>query len=188
MFHTTIKGLMARKLRLFTTGIAVLLGVAFMTGTLVLTATVGRTFDNLFANVYEHTDAVVRAHSEFSQQGMSQRGRIDASLLPTVAAVPGVAAAEGSVQGYAQLVDKKGDAVGKPNNGPPTLGGDWNSVDALNPFRLVAGHKPVADDEVVIDKHSADQTGYKVGDTATVLLTGPPQQVKIAGIAKFGDA
>src|SRR5207253_7968862 len=92
MFHTTIKGLLARKLRLVTTGVAVLLGVAFMTGTLVLTATVGRTFDNLFASVYEHTDAVVRAHSDFSQQGISVRGRIDASLLPTIAAVPGVAA------------------------------------------------------------------------------------------------
>ena len=188
MFHTTLKGLLARKLRLLTTGIAVLLGVAFMTGTLVLTATVGRTFDNLFASVYANTDAVVRAHSTFSEQGMDQRGRVDASLVQTVAAVPGVAAANGGVQGYAQLVDKHGKAVGKPNNGPPTFGTDWNTVEALNPFRLVAGHEPRADDEVVIDKGSADKTGYHVGDRATVLLQGPPQQVTIAGIAKFGSA
>src|SRR5207253_4667787 len=86
MFHTTLKGLLARKLRLVTTGTAVLLGVAFMAGTLVLTATVGRTFDNLFASVYAHTDAVVRAHSTFSQQGQAQRGRVDASLVQAVAA------------------------------------------------------------------------------------------------------
>ena len=72
--------------------------------------------------------------------------------------------------------------------GPPTLGGDWNSVDVLNPWTLVAGHAPAANDEVVIDKKGADDTGYKVGDTATVLLSGPTQQVKIAGIAKFGKA
>src|SRR4051812_6554898 len=124
MFRTTMRGLLARKLRLVTTGTAVLLGVAFMTGTLVLTATVGRTFDNLFASVYANTDAVVRSHSTFSQQGQDQRARVDASLVGKIATVPGVAAVEGSVQGYAQLVDKNGNAVGKNSNGPPTFGGN----------------------------------------------------------------
>jgi putative ABC transport system permease protein len=188
MFRTTIKGLMARKLRLVTTGLAVLLGVAFMSGTLVLTATVGRTFDNLFASVYAHTDAIVRSHSTFSAEGQDQRARVPESLLATVKAVPGVQDAEGNVSGFAQLVDKNGKAVGKNGNGPPTLGGNWNTVEALNPFNLVAGHEPRADNEVVIDKASADKTGYKVGDTATVLVAGPPQQVTISGIAKFGDA
>src|SRR3954471_5421375 len=188
MFRTTMRGLLARKLRLVTTGTAVLLGVAFMTGTLVLTATVGRTFDNLFASVYANTDAVVRSHSSFSEQGMDQRARVDASLVNTIAAVPGVGAVEGGVQGYAQLVDKTGDAVGKGSNGPPTFGGNWNTVDALNPFELVAGRAPTAADEVVIDKGSADKTGYHVGDKATVLVAQGPQPVNIVGIAKFGDA
>src|SRR4051794_18770347 len=188
MLRTTFKNLLARKLRLVTTGTAVLLGVAFMAGTLVLTATVGRTFDNLFANVYAHTDAVVRSKAAFSYQGESQRDRVDQSLLDAVSKVPGVAAADGSIQGYAQLVDKDGKAVGKPSNGPPTFGGAWSSVPQLNAFTISSGHEPRADNEVVIDKASADKAGYKVGDTATVLVQGPPQTVTIAGIAKFGKA
>src|SRR3954453_20712697 len=126
MLRTTIKTLLARRLRLITTGLAVMLGVAFISGTLVLTDTVGKTFDNLFATVFQHTDAVVRGEKAFSSATFGdQRPRIDGALLVTVSAVPGVAAVDGGVQGYAQLVDKDGKAIGKPNNGPPTFGGSW---------------------------------------------------------------
>src|SRR4051794_1522207 len=152
MLRTTIKTLLARRLRLITTGFAVLLGVAFMCGTLVLTDTVSKTFNNLFATVFQHTDTVVRGEKLFTSRFGDQRPRIDASLVPTVSAVPGVSAVEGGVQGYAQLVDKKGKAVGKPNNGPPTFGGNWSEVGDLNPFHLSSGHAPTADGQVVIDK------------------------------------
>jgi putative ABC transport system permease protein len=187
MLRTTIKTLLARRLRLITTGFAVLLGVAFMSGTLVLTDTVSKTFNNLFATVFQHTDTVVRGEKLFTSRFGDQRPRIDASLVSTVRAVPGVSAVEGGVQGYAQLVDKKGKAVGKPNNGPPTFGGDWSEVADLNPFHLSSGHAPTADGQVVVDKGTADKAGYKAGDTATVLVQGPPMQVTIVGIAKFGD-
>jgi putative ABC transport system permease protein len=188
MLRTTFKSLAAHKFRLFATSLAVMLGVAFTAGTLVLTDTIQKTFDDLFSDIYADTDAVVRAEGAFDSQGIEQRGRVDASLLGTVSGVDGVDVAQPDIRGYAQLVDKDGDAVGDPENGPPTLGGNWVDSEELNGFQISDGDPPVADDEVVIDKKSADDTGYRVGDTAQVVMKGGPQDVTVAGIAKFGDA
>ena len=117
-----------------------------------------------------------------------QRPNIDGSLVPALSHVPGVAAAEGSAFGYTRLIGKDGKPIGNPGNGAPTLGGNWSTVPALNPFHLVAGHAPQAPDEVVIDKQSARLGHLAVGDTTTVIANGPPQQVRIAGIAGFGTA
>ena len=188
MLSATIKGLLARKRRLFTTALAVTLGVAFMAGTLVLTDTIGKTFDDLFADVYENTDAVVRAELAFEgPMGTGdQRGRVDASLVDTVAAVDGVADAEGSIFGYARLVGKDGDAIGNPQNGAPTVGVNWSTSPDFNPFRIQSGNAPEGADEVVIDAKSARDGDLAVGDTTTVLVLAGPQQVRISGIAKFG--
>ena len=188
MLRTTIKGLLARKRRLFTTALAVALGVAFMAGTLVLTDTIGKTFDDLFSDVYKDTDAVVRGEEAFEGpfNTGSQRGRIDASLVGTVAQVEGVAEAEGRIYGYARLVGSDGDPIGNPEMGAPTLGTNWTDNDKLNPFRITSGGPPRADDEVVIDAKSAKDGKLAVGTTTTVLVLAGPQQVRIAGIAKFG--
>ncbi|HZA87201.1 MAG TPA: FtsX-like permease family protein [Acidimicrobiales bacterium] len=190
MFRVTVKGLLAHKFRLAATALAVMLGVAFMAGTLVLTDTIGKTFDDLFADVYEGTDAVARGEAAFSNpEGAGDvRGRVDASLVDTVAGVDGVATADGIIQGYARIIDKDGDPIGDPEMGAPTFGGNWNESSDLNPFRIVAGQPPRADNEIVIDKKSADDAGFRVGDTVTVLAQGPPQQLELSGIARFGDA
>src|SRR6476661_8041169 len=116
MLRTALKNLLARKLRLLTTALAITLGVALMAGTLVLTDTMKQTFNNLFADVYKGTDAVVRAKAAFEgPQGAGlQRGRVDATLLPRIRAVDGVAAAEGSIFGYARIMAKNGTALGNP--------------------------------------------------------------------------
>ena len=190
MFRTTIKGLLAHKRRMFTTALAVTLGVAFMAGTLVLTDTIGKTFDDLFGDVYKNTDAVVRAETAFQgpDDSGARRGRVDAALVDAVRRVPGVTVAEGQVQGYARLVGKDGKAIGNPQMGAPTYGANWSDTKELNPFTLVTGQPPRADNEVVIDKKSADDGKLAVGDITTVLVQGPPQQVHIAGIARFGSA
>jgi putative ABC transport system permease protein len=190
MFSTTIAGLLAHKYRLFATALAVTLGVSLMVGTLVLVNTILGTFDDLFGNVYRGTDAVVRAEAAFDAGPMNgeQRGRVSASLVNTVARVPGVAVAEGSVGGYARLVGKDGKALGNPNSGAPAIGINWSDNKDLNTFTLVEGTAPRADDEVVIDRKSAKDGDLKVGDVTTVLVKGPPLQVRIAGIARFGSA
>jgi putative ABC transport system permease protein len=190
MFKIIMHGLLARKFRLFATALAVTLGVAFMAGTLVLTDTFGQTFNDLSAGVYKGTDAQVRASSVFNgpQFTGAQRPFVDASLASTLRRVPGVAAAEGSAFGYTRLIGKNGQALGHPVNGPPTLGGNWNQVAALNPWHLLAGHAPQAAGQVVIDKKSATDARLRVGDVTTVLVKGPPQRVQVVGIIGFGTA
>ncbi|HEV2452377.1 MAG TPA: FtsX-like permease family protein [Streptosporangiaceae bacterium] len=190
MIKVIVRGLLARKFRLFATALAVVLGVAFMAGTLVLTDTLGQTFNDLSAGVYKGTDAVVRATAAFNgvQNTGEQRPFVAASLVRRLSRIPGVAADEGSVFGYTRLIGKNGQALGNPAAGAPTLGGNWNQVAALNPWHLVAGHAPQAAGQVVIDKKSATDGHLRVGDTTTVLVKGPPQRVKIVGIIGFGTA
>jgi putative ABC transport system permease protein len=190
MLRTVWKSLVGHKFRFVATALAITLGVAFTAGTLVLTGTIRATFDNLFADVYQGTDAVVRAKAAFEGPPGSgvQRARIDAALVETLRRVNGVAAAEGDVGGYARLVGKDGKALGNPAIGAPMLGMSWTENTALNTFTIVSGTAPSRDDEVVIDRKSARDGRLSVGDTTTVLVTGPPQRVRIAGIARFGKA
>jgi putative ABC transport system permease protein len=189
MLWLTIQGLLARKRRLFTTTLAVTLGVAFMSGTLVLTDTIGKTFDDLFGSALANTDVQVRQVAAFEgvpgADTSDQRGRVDASLIPVLRNVEGVAVAEGDIFGYARLLGSDGKPIGNPEMGAPTIGAPWSDTE-LNPFRLVAGQAPRADDEVVIDRKSANDGKLAVGDTTTVLVQAGPQQVRIAGIAKYG--
>jgi putative ABC transport system permease protein len=191
MGRVTIKGLLAHKLRFALTALAVILGVAFMSGTMVLTDTISRTFDNLFADVNRGTDAFIRSRESLTSSfgGDRQRGRVPASLVPEIESVEGAARVEGNLQFYAQLVDKKGDAIGTPGQGAPTFGFNWVPDRRLNPYRLEPGSRaPQGTDEVVIDAGSAKDGLFKVGDRVTILTQGPPKEYQIVGIAKFGDA
>ena len=190
MFKLTIKGLLAHKRRLISTFLGIFSGIAFLAGTMMLSDTIGKTFDELFADVYRDTDAVVRASNEIEGQfgGDDLRARIDGTLVDRVEDVEGVRLAEGFVQAYAQIIGADGDAIGNPNQGAPTFGADWPDHDELNPFSLVTGRAPAADDEVVIDKASADSGDLDVGARTSVLTKSGPIAVEVVGIARFGDA
>ena len=187
MFVLTVKELAARKLRLLTTAFAVLLGVAFMAGTMVFTDTIGATFDSVLADADEGVDAYVRAPSEIDL-GYGEPGpRLDASLADVAASAAGVDDVALRINGYAQLVGPEGEPVGDLKKNP-AFGTNWVTVDDLNPYELASGHAPASDDEIVIDKASADKAGYEPGDTATVLTKREPRQFTIAGTATFGSA
>ena len=187
MTRVSLISLWARKRRLASTALAVVLGVAFLTGTLVLGDTLSANFDRLFAEVSAGTDVVVRNGTVIqADAGPDEaRGPIDQSLVDTVRGVDGVAAAEGQVVGYGALVGKNGDPVG--GNGPPRTAGSWITTPELNPYRLVEGRAPRADDEVVVNRGAAKLAHLHVGDRATVQ-TPAPVEVTIVGIATFGDA
>ncbi len=185
MFRLTIKELAARKLRLLTTAFAVLLGVAFMAGTMVFTDTIGASLDSALAEAHEGVDAYVRTPSAI-QIGYGEPGpRLDSSLIDTVESIGGVDQAALRINGYAQLVGRDGKTVGDVSKSP-AFGTNWTDVDDLNPYDLASGRAPASDDEIVIDKASADKAGYQPGDVATVLTQGAPRQFTIAGIATFG--
>ena len=188
MLHVTLKGLLAHKLRLALTALAVVLGVAFMAGSLVLTDTIRSVFDNLFAEVNSGVDAVVRKQETFEGQfGQSQRGRVTQQELELVESVPSVAAAEGQVAGPAALADENGDLIGNPGQGAPTLAFNWSTVPELNQFTLVEGAAPQGR-QVVVDKGTADDNDLAVGDTVRVLTQAGAEEVTISGVATFGDS
>ena len=188
MFKTTVKGLLAHKLRLLASALAITLGVAFMAGTLVLSDTIQQTFNQLFASVYQGTDAVVRSTVtvDSAQGGPAERAEVPDSLVARVRATPGVAAAAGGTSGYAQLVGHDGKAIGDPNRGAPTLGISWDANHRLNPFRIFEGRSPQRAGEVVIDKQTADKNGFAVGDPVDVLTKAGRRHERIVGIARFG--
>src|SRR6516162_6735415 len=130
MVKIILQSLLARKRRLVTTALAVVIGVAFTAGTLMLTDSMGKTFDDLSAGAFKGTDAVVRAVKVFNDPSGDQRSLVDASLVPALSRVPGVAHAQGTVQGFAQLIGKDGTPVGSGR--APTFGGNWGTVPALN--------------------------------------------------------
>ncbi|HEX4532316.1 MAG TPA: FtsX-like permease family protein [Acidimicrobiia bacterium] len=188
MWKVTVKGILSKKVRFLLTGIAVMLGVAFISGTFVLTATISNTFDGLFSDIYQHTDAVVRAKETFSGNFGSGRGTISADLIPTVRKAPGVALADGTVQGLAIIVDKKGDALGSNGQGAPTFGFAYIPDRQLSTIHVVEGRGPRTPNEVVIDKKSADDAGYKLGDTVPVVTKAGRNDYTLTGIVKFGTA
>jgi putative ABC transport system permease protein len=185
----TWKNLLAHRRRLASTFIAVVLGVAFLSGNLVLTDTITRTFDDLFADVNRGTDAVVRSSVKIEGDfGNDIRGRIPVSLLETVQSVDGVKAADPQVLGYGQIVGKDGNTLGDPGMGAPTFAGNWDTVPELNPFRIVDGRAPQQTNEIVIDKQSSDDGDLKLGDRTSVLTQQGPNSFTVVGIAKFGTA
>ena len=183
MLWITLREMRAHARRLAGTGLAVVLGVAFLTGTLVLGATLRANFDDLLTEVNAGTDVVVRNGTDLEAD--IARAPIDASLVDRIEAVDGVAAAEGQVTGYGALLGEDGTAIG--GNGPPQFAASWVTTPELNPYRLAEGRAPRADGEVVVNRSTAEAGGLHLGDTTT-LLTPEPVPVTIVGLATFGDA
>ncbi|NEB77732.1 ABC transporter permease, partial [Streptomyces sp. SID14478] len=181
----SLKSLRAHKRRFAGTFTAVLLGVAFLAGTLVMGDTLRAGFDAMFAGASSGTDAVVRSANVITTPGESQGTRrpVDASLADDLAEEPGVAAVAPNIQGAGQLVGANGKPVG--GQGPPTLAGNWIDDPRLNAYRLAAGRAPHKSGEVVLNRGAAKAGDLKIGDTTT-LRTPDPVQVTVVGLATFG--
>ena len=186
MRRVTIKGLLAHKLRLALTALAIVLGVAFISGTFVLTDTLNNTFSVLFGSIYQKIDFQVRGVAQLSTGANAVRNELPESLLATVRSVPGVQAAAGQVGGYAQFVSHDGKAI--QTGGAPTLGVSFDPDQRLSVLRIVAGGPPVTSDDVVMDASTAQKYGFTVGQRVRILSAGPVRPFTITGIAQFGSA
>jgi putative ABC transport system permease protein len=187
MLSLTLREMRAHARRLTGMSLAVILGVAFLTGTLVLGSTLRDNFDDLFTEVNAGTDVVVRGDTDLGLG--NPRGLVDSSLVDEVASVDGVAAAEPVVLGYGQLLGRDGEAIG--GNGPPQQAGSWVTDPDLNAYQLAEGRAPegrTADGtvEVVVNRSTAENGDLSLGDTTT-LLTPEPVEVTIVGLVTFGD-
>src|SRR3954466_2158476 len=188
MRKVILKGLLARKLRLALTAVSISLGVAFVTGTFVLGDTMTATFDQLYEGLTEGTDVTVRGESAFTDTTtLGATKPFDADVLPTVQDVDGVAAAAGSVTGYALILDRSGEPV-QPG-GAPTLGASYTKHDELaGGFTLRSGSAPAGPGQVVLDAATAEKHGFATGDPVTILFADGPRAFTVTGIAGFGDA
>ncbi|SBT42039.1 ABC transporter permease [Micromonospora auratinigra] len=190
MFRATLKSLLARKVRLVLSGLAVVLGVMFVSGAFVLTDTLGRSFDAVFADGFSDIDVNVAGKPKVAvgeSEGEQVAAPVPASVLERVRAVPGVAEARGVVNADGtRLIGANGKAV--TSFGPPQVGENWLGESDLVTLR--EGRGPQADTEIVVNASLAEAAKVRVGDRVGVLtpLSSKRQDFTLVGVFGYsGD-
>jgi putative ABC transport system permease protein len=191
MRRVALKGLAFRKVRALLTALAVVLGVAMVSGTYVLTDSIQRAFDGIFTGSYEDTSAVISGKQvvDFSTTG---KATVPESLLQKVSGVEGVQQAEGAIfdlqseGNTVKLYNDKGEAAG--NSQAPSFGfGFDGDAERFNPLQLVDGEWAGGASQVVIDEGTAKDQGWAIGDRIRAAAEGPAKQFTVSGIARLGD-
>ena len=182
MLKATLKAALAHRLRFALTTLAVMLGVTFVAGTFIYTDTLNNVFTSMVEEGTAGVDVYVQPKVEF--QSLTDYGGggpgIPESVVEDVRDVEGVAIANGSVTGYAQYVDKKGEAI--TPFGPPTLGVSWTPDNELSEIAVEEGRPPEGADEVAMDAATAERFDFSVGDEVEILLQGPKETFTLVGI------
>jgi putative ABC transport system permease protein len=188
--RVALRGLAGRKLRTALTAFAIVLGVAMVSGTYVLTDTINSAFDTIFSESYAGTDAAITGKApDISFEGSTaETPSVPASLLERMRALPSVAEAAGSVQDETATKILKPDGKAIDTGGAPSFGiGIDPSIQRFNPLRLVEGTWPQRANQVVIDEGTADDQGYGVGDTVRIATLKPVQPFRVVGIARYSN-
>ena len=183
MTRYVFRGLGARKLRTALTALAVVLGVAMISGTYVLTDTIDKAFSDVFQTASQGVDVSVTGAKPAGFGSDQTSPPIEESLLGKVQAVDGVRVAEAGVFQQVSIRDKKGDSIG--TGGAPNFIAS-NSNPPFNAFRYVQGAPPRTADQAALDQKTADDKGFKVGDQVTVVGLPGAKRYTVTGIAKFG--
>jgi putative ABC transport system permease protein len=190
--EVTLKGLATRRLRTALTALAIVLGVALVAGTFVLTDSINNAFGSIFQTVYRGTDATVTGRNALdtgagasNQNGPSAAPSFPQSVLARVLTVPEVRNALGGVSGTPQLI-KNGKAIAF--GGAPNLGFSVDpSKPQFNSLDLVSGRWP-GPDQVVVDTNTASKKKLHTGQQIGVQATGPIVSMRISGLVRFGSA
>ena len=186
MLSLAFRMTLARKGRLVLTSLAIILGTGFLSGTLIFSDTLNKTFDRLFADVFRDVDAYVRS-SQFVEVGFGgeQRAQTPITALETVLGVDGVEDATGDIQAFARIIAKDGTPMGS-DNGPPTFGGiATESMAGL--WTIEDGRLPVGPTEMVMDAATAKNADYVIGDRVRVTAQKGSRSFTLVGIANYGD-
>ena len=187
MLRLTLRSALAHRTRLALTSLAVVLGVAFVTGTLVLTDTMRATVDTMVADAFAPIDVAVLG-LEDAAAGPLQPARtpVPAAALDDVRAVDGVAAAVASVQGPAVLLDDAGEPLG--GSMTPAIGTAASTDERLSTVEVRDGRLPTVAGEVAVDAATATDHGLVVGDEVDVVAGGPVTAQTITGIVAWAGA
>ena len=190
MRRVALKGVWWRKGRAALTALAVVLGVAMVSGTFILTDTVNKAFDSIFQDSYAKTSAVISG-KEVVEDASSGTATVPAALLERVRANDKVDEATGAIFNLSgtsdatKLIGKNGESLGSSNNGQFGFGFQPDA-ERFNPMSLTEGHWASGPGQVVIDRGTAKNHGYDVGDKIGVAANGPTRQYTITGLAKYG--
>ncbi|MEU7718563.1 ABC transporter permease [Streptomyces tibetensis] len=184
MFRTALRNVLAHKARLLMTVLAVMLGVAFVSGTLVFTNTISDAYQKSSAKGFDQVDVSMTAdYQEAEGDKVGKLHELTRATLDKSERVPGAASAIGVVQNFTAIADKDGKLIGQ---GFQSQGGNyWGAEDPRYP--LVSGHAPKGRGEILIDSETAKRAGYKVGDTVRMSVDGPVLTPKITGIFTTDD-
>ncbi len=189
MLKVSLRNLLVNKLRLFLTVAAVTVGVAFVSGTFVLSDTMVKAFDELYSGISSGTDVVVKSEAAYEADVTTNAGAVlplDEGMVDTVAAVPGVDVAQGSVFGFAIIIDPDGEPI-QPGGAPTfgtTVGGDERLLGDVS-FR--EGRAPAGPDEMAIDARTVEQAGFALGDQVDVVFEEGRGTFTLVGIVGFGE-
>jgi putative ABC transport system permease protein len=189
MIRIALRGLLTRKLRVVLTATAIVLGVAMVSGTFVLTDTINNSFNTLMASGRAGTSAVISARSLVTKGSTNETPAVSASLLERVRSLSDVVQAYGMVKTEtARMIDAKGNPVGP--SGPPAFGygRDPSTIGSDGAFKVVQGHWAKGPDEVAIDVLSAKKAHVSVGDTIRVENSGPLRRFRIVGLLQWGSS
>ena len=187
MFRIALKGILGRKARLVLTSLAVILGTAFLSGTAVFSATLNRTFDNLFSDVFRNIDAYVRSTQVIEADfGAEERQRLPQELIAMIEEVPGVADVQGDIQAFARIIGKDGKPIGTEGAGPPTFGSVGEEFKGAL-WTISDGKFPENSTEVALDEASAKAGKFVVGDKVKVVAQAGSREFTLVGIASYGD-
>jgi putative ABC transport system permease protein len=184
MLRVTLAGVRGHLVRFVLTTMSVVLGVAFVVGTQVLTDSLQGTFDKIFNGATAGTDVLVRG-PEVNQGvdgGPALRRPLRVGQADELAAIPGVAGAFPDLNGTVVLVGKDGTAV--RNGGAPSFGFDFRADDPALP--LVAGRGPTSGQEVAVESATLVKSGWRVGDRTRIVVDGQVRAVTIVGEVAFG--
>ncbi|MFI1000114.1 ABC transporter permease [Streptomyces galbus] len=184
MFRTALRNVLAHKARLLMTVLAVMLGVAFVSGTLVFTNTISDAYQHSSAKGFDQVDVAVRPEGgKDTGDTVGRTPDLTEAQLRTSAKVPGAASAIGVVNGFTALADKDGKLIG---GGFQSQGGNyWGTDDPRYPLK--EGRAPHGAREVAIDSETARRAGYEVGDTVRMSVDGPVLEPRITGVFTTDD-
>ncbi len=184
MLRMSLRGLLARKLRTVLTAFAVVIGVAFVSGTFIFTDTINASFTDLFERVSRGVDVDVTAKQVVEGDFGGRIQPLPDGTLEQVQAVDGVAAAQGNLETEVSIFDQDRERVG--GNGPPTVLFSHDQ-ERFDPYTYVEGGPAQAPGEMTMDQATADKGGWEVGDEVLVAGRAEAKPYRVVGIGKIGD-
>ncbi|HAN08655.1 MAG TPA: hypothetical protein DCP89_09155, partial [Acidimicrobiaceae bacterium] len=178
----TLASLAARKIRLALTTFAVVLGVAFVSGSFILADSLRGTFDKIAQEIAGPGWVQVRGIETIDGDEFS-RPLVPEELINELLKTDGVDSAVGNIQGFPRL-SFNGELI--DSGRAPTLAFNSTPGSELTAFITLEGVEP-GPGEAMLDVDSASRYGVSVGDKITVRSQSEPEQFVVSGITSWGE-